>query len=165
MSVAFHRAGPGDVPAMLAIYAAARQFMAEAGNPGQWRDGYPGEALLGRDTGAGDMYLCCEGEKILAAFYFKTGDAPEPCYDTIDGAWKKTGPYGVLHRVAVAPDAHGRGVAAACFAWCFARCGHLRIDTHRDNRPMQRALEKSGFARCGTVRLAGGEERWAYEKC
>ena len=30
---------------------------------------------------------------------------------------------------------------------------------------MQRALEKSGFARCGTVRLAGGEERWAYEKC
>ena len=44
----------------------------------------------------------------------------------------------------------------------------IRIDTHEGNLPMQRALEKSGFARCGTIFLKGGAEdgdpRIAFEK-
>ena len=44
----------------------------------------------------------------------------------------------------------------------------IRIDTHAGNLPMQRALEKSGFSRCGTIYLKGGAEdgdaRIAFEK-
>ncbi len=44
----------------------------------------------------------------------------------------------------------------------------IRIDTHQDNKPMLRALEKAGFSRCGTIRLIGGLEngqlRVAFEK-
>ncbi len=164
MSHIFRPAAPADLPILESLYADARRFMAEAGNPGQWTGGYPSRGQISADIAAGKLYLCCEGAEILAAFYYDQGPEPEPCYRVIEGAWGRGGPYGVLHRVAVAPGAHGRGVAAECFAWCFARCGHLRIDTHEKNRPMQRALLKNVFVRCGTIRLENGEPRWAYEK-
>ena len=34
-------ATPGDRPALGPVYAAARRFMAENGNPTQWSDRYP----------------------------------------------------------------------------------------------------------------------------
>ena len=37
------RATRADLPAMKALYAHARKFMAEQGNPGQWGDSYPDE--------------------------------------------------------------------------------------------------------------------------
>ena len=63
-----------------------------------------------------------------------------------------------------AARAGGRGAAAYSFAWCFTRCGNLRADTHADTAPKQRALEKAGFVRCGTIRLADGSPRIAYQK-
>ena len=43
----------------------------------------------------------------------------------------------------------------------------MRIDTHAENLPMQRALEKAGFTPCGMIYLIGGREdgdpRLAYE--
>ena len=43
------RATRADLPAMKALYAHARKFMAEQGNPGQWGDSYPDEAQLTED--------------------------------------------------------------------------------------------------------------------
>jgi RimJ/RimL family protein N-acetyltransferase len=44
----------------------------------------------------------------------------------------------------------------------------MRIDTHPDNLPMQRALSKAGFVYCGQIILKGGAEdgdlRVAFEK-
>lgn len=158
------KAVPGDLPALLALYDEARRFMCAAGNPHQWTGGYPGRALVAGDIAAGRQYILEEDGALLAAFCYEEGPAPEPTYAAIDGAWLRPGPYGVLHRVAVAGAARGRGAAAACFAWCFARCGNLRADTHADNAPMQRALEKAGFVRCGAIRLADGSPRIAYQK-
>ena len=158
------RAAPGDLPAREALYAAARRFMAQNGNPDQWGDGYPGRALLEEDVRLGRSYVCQEDGAVCAAFVYLPPDGEtEPDYAVIDGAWKKGGPYGVMHRVAVA--APGRGAAGFCMNWCFAKCGNLRMDTHRDNRPMQRALAKNGFAYCGVIRLsADGSQRLAYQK-
>ncbi len=74
-------------------------------------------------------------------------------------------PYGVIHRIAVSDAVRGRGVAGFIFDTCFAKCQNLKIDTHRDNLPMQRALEKNGFIRCGIICLANGDERIAYQRC
>ena len=38
----------------------------------------------------------------------------------------------------------------------------VRADTHADNVYMQRALEKSGFVRCGRIYTEDGSPRWAY---
>ena len=101
-----------------------------------------------------------EGE-IAGVFCFFKGT--DPTYATIyEGAWLSDAPYGVMHRVAVAK--RGRGVASACFDYALGQCGNVRIDTHRDNQPMQAALLKNGFAYCGIIYLANGAERMAYQK-
>ena len=82
-------------------------------------------------------------------------------------------PYLAIHRCATAAEALERGVMGFMFdrAEAIARSAgkqSIRIDTHEGNLPMQRALEKSGFARCGTIFLKGGAEdgdpRIAFEK-
>lgn len=39
----------------------------------------------------------------------------------------------------------------------------VRLDTHADNVPMQRAAEVLGFQRCGTIWVEDGSPRIAYE--
>jgi RimJ/RimL family protein N-acetyltransferase len=40
----------------------------------------------------------------------------------------------------------------------------FKVDTHKDNIPMQKTLEKNGFAYCGRIVLLDGNSRIAYEK-
>ncbi len=152
-----------DLPAIMAIYGTARAFMAGAGNPTQWgQKNWPPEALIRQDIETGTSYVCEEAGKILAVFYFDRGHRIEPTYDRIDGAWLGPDTYGVVHRIAV--SAPGKGVGAFCLDWAYQKCSHLRIDTHRDNLPMQALLGKVGFACCGTITLSDGSPRLAYEK-
>ena len=149
------------VPQILDIYAAARAYMRENGNMEQWSGNYPAREDVCSDIEAGHLYLCTEGDEIYGVFCFFEGE--EPTYRNIyDGAWLNDKPYGVIHRVAVSK--HQRGVAGFCFSYCYGLCENLKIDTHRDNFPMQRALEKNGFVRCGIIYLSGGAERIAYQK-
>ena len=146
------------------IYTDARRFMREAGNPTQWAQEYPNKESVLADIENGVGYVCEDGGEVVAVFMFAEG--PDPTYDVIyDGAWQNDEPYAVIHRIAVAEGAHGRGVAGFCFAECFRRFPNLKIDTHRDNIPMQRALSRAGFVRCGIIHLANGEERVAFQKC
>jgi GNAT superfamily N-acetyltransferase len=143
------------------IYADARDFMRDNGNPCQWINGYPDENTVMRDIESGSLYALFEDGEMLAVFYFSL--APEPTYESIDGAWLSDAPCGTIHRIAVARGAHGRGLASLCFDFCRGIMPHLRIDTHRDNLPMQRTLAKYGFTYCGIIHLANGSERMAYE--
>lgn len=150
-----------DLPALLALYAGARRFMREQGNPNQWGGSRPSEAILRADIGAGVSYVCEQGDALLAAFSFWVGG--EPTYARIEnGAWLNDAPYGVVHRLASARQMRGAG--QFCLEWCFAQCGNLRIDTHTNNRPMQNLLRKLGFAYCGVIYLEDGAPRLAFQK-
>ena len=140
-----------DLPRMLELYAHARAFMAANGNPNQWGPTcWPPEALLRADIAAGHSYACVHENRVAATFFFNHGRDIEPTYAHItDGAWLSDEPYGVVHRIA--SDGSVRGAGAFCINWAFEQCGHLRIDTHGDNRVMQRLLEKLGFTHCGTI--------------
>lgn len=152
----------GDMKKILPIYADARAFMRENGNPWQWGDRYPPEELIRQDIKQGNCYVCVSDGEILGVFYYAEGD--DPTYKIIEnGAWLNERPYGVIHRIASTREC--RGVASFCFSWAVERCGNLKIDTHRDNVPMQRSLAKNGFTRCGVIHLENGEERIAYQKC
>ena len=151
-------ATPADREAILAIYDVARQFMRENGNLYQWAGGYPPASLIDQDIRDGHSLVCEEAGELLGVFCYFNG--LDPTYDHIEGAWLNDRPYGVIHRIAV--TAHRRGVAAACYDWALARCDDLRIDTHADNKPMQRSLQKYGFTPCGTIYLANGDPRIAY---
>ena len=92
----------------------------------------------------------------------KSRPGEDPTYGEIDGAWLSDGPYCTIHRVASRGEAHG--LTGEIFHWCMDRCGHLRIDTHADNKPMQRAIEKFGFVYCGIIKAHDGTPRIAFEK-
>ena len=156
----FRRAVPSELSRIMDIYAEARAFMHAHGNPLQWPEGYPPRAVIEAELSAGVLFLAIDGEEIAAVFSFTVGR--EPVYDRIDGAWQGDGPYGFMHRLAVVK--RGGGVGAACLRFCFDGCHDLRVDTHRDNLPMQKLLQKCGFSYCGIVDYGGGETRLAYEK-
>lgn len=145
------------------IYAHARAYMRTSGNLMQWAGGYPPREQILSDISAGKLYACMEEDEILGVFYFAVEN--DPTYAKIyDGAWRNDRPYAVIHRVAVSEKSHGKGVARFIFDHCFAQYGNLRIDTHKDNVPMQKALLKSGFVHCGTILLANGDPRLAFQR-
>ena len=151
-----------DLDRILQIYADARTFMREHGNPDQWGENYPPEDMIREDIARGDSFVCGEDDEILAVFFYAEGN--DPTYEYIEnGAWLNDRPYAVIHRIAVA--ARGRGVAAFCFDYALSRCPNIKIDTHEQNLAMQRALERNGFTRCGTIYVGDGTPRIAYQKC
>ena len=149
-----------DFPAICQIYADARDFMRESGNPDQWRDEDPALEVIDRDIKAGLSYVCVQNDEIVGVFYFNI--EPEPTYRKIDGQWLNNEPYGVVHRIATSRSFRGAGTF--CLEWCFDQCLNLRIDTHRDNTPMRNLLNKLGFSYCGIVWMEGGDERLAFQK-
>lgn len=149
-----------DLDAVMTIFENARRFMAAHGNAGQWVNGHPQRALIEQDIADGTSYVVVEGEHILGTVMLL--EQPEPTYAVIDGAWLDERPYGTLHRLASSGERGG--VADFIIAWAFERCGNLRGDTHENNLPMQRAFERNGFERCGTVWMENGTPRIAYHK-
>ena len=121
----------------------------------------PNAETAREDMEKGIGYVVEENGEVIAVFMFST--EPDPTYAKIyEGAWLSDEPYGVIHRIAVAKQ--GKGIIGYCIDECFAKCQNLRIDTHRDNLPMQRALTKRGFVYCGIFHLENGDERLAFQK-
>lgn len=150
-----------DVTAANEIYISARVFMRDSGNPDQWADSYPSDKDITEGISDGTSYVCEDRGEIVATFYFHIGE--DPTYSEIyGGKWLSDEPYAVIHRIAV--KHHGKGIAGFIYRECFKIHPNLRIDTHRNNLPMQRSLEGAGFTRCGIIYLKSGDERIAYQK-
>ena len=150
-----------ELDEIMDIYEKARLFMSENGNPTQWGDGYPPRELVVDDIEKKHLFVCEDDGEIAAVFYFAVGN--DPTYEKIyEGDWLNDNEYAAIHRVAVAKQ--GRGVIARCFEYCLGICLDLKIDTHKNNIPMQKALAKNGFSLCGKIYLDNGEERIAYQK-
>lgn len=152
-----------DLPALMEIFGKARGIMRESGNLNQWSGSYPSEDIVREDIRSGHCYVLTEREgkdKIIATMAFIPG--PDPTYTEIfDGSWLNDIPYFVIHRIAVAEPGHN--AAKRLLDWGFGKADSIRIDTHKDNVIMRHILSKYGFTHCGTIRLANGEPREAYQ--
>lgn len=152
---------PSDISAISEIYESAKRFMRESGNPTQWNDGKPNADTARADMENGVGYVAEENGEILAVFMFSVGE--DSTYKNIyEGNWLNDKPYAVIHRIAVKEQ--GRGLIGYCIDECYKICPNLKIDTHRNNIPMQKALTKRGFKYCGIIYLENGDERLAYQK-
>ena len=167
------RAEPSDVPGVMQIVAQAQRYLRESGVD-QWQDGYPREEVLYGDIELGRGWVF-EHEGELAG-YVCISMLHEPSYDVIDGAWLTEGDnYAVVHRAMTADKYRGTRLARDMFSLAFDLAAGLgkssvRVDTHRDNRAMNRlASEKLGFTYCGEVDVSlmdpgHDSRRNAYEK-
>lgn len=172
----FRKADENDIDRIMDILADGRRALAALGVD-QWQEGYPYRETIEGDIAAGESYVIEDEGAVVATAM--VGFAGERYYDVIEqGNWltssSSTHPcYAVVHRVAVSAACQGKGVASSLLGFaeqqaCERGCESVRIDTHPDNEPMRRVLEKCGYARCGIIYIAhaetGSPNRIAYEK-
>lgn len=172
-----------DIEQILAITDSARRFQRQCGFR-QWEDGYPAYENIAADIAAQGAYIfenegtsakaaditiegsnIVERENIVAYAYLTEGDAE---YDRLSRIWHYPGPYGVIHRLAIAPLFRGQGLAAQILAMSEAHLAAqgtraMRIDTGQDNIVMQRILSRAGYTCRGLHHFSWGP-RLAYEK-
>ncbi len=151
-----------ELSAVMAIYAAAQDYMERTGNPTQWGRTHPPRSMVEEDIRLGRCFVeTGEDDLPHAAFAYLPG--PDPTYLEIrEGAWLDEGPYGVIHRMG--SDGVLHGVFAAALDFCFGLTDSIRADTHRNNATMQHLFERHGFTRCGIIFLPNGDPRIAYQR-
>lgn len=151
-----------DMPRIMEIFSIARTFMRRNGNLHQWNGAYPGEEAVRKDMLHGWSHVITDNtDRPFATFCMM--NTPEPTYSEIfGGSWLNDDPYVVLHRVA--SDGSVPRTFHSMVEYAASKCNNIRVDTHRENRPMQEALLREGFTRCGVIFLADGSERIAFHR-
>lgn len=135
--------------------------MKKHGNPNQWNNESLQKELLRKDVQNQTLIVIEEKGIVHACFAFMIGK--DPTYAYIEkGKWMDDTQYGTIHRIMSDQKIHG--VFHEACAFCFKQIGHIRIDTHEDNRIMQKCILKEGFVYCGIITIADGTKRLAYEK-
>ncbi len=147
-----------DLPEIMEIFATARKFMEENGNPTQWGALHPREEILVQDIEIQQLYVYVD-KKIHGVFVLQLGI--DAAYESIEGAWIAEGDYVTIHRIA--SSGKKKGVFDICCDYVKSKYSHIRIDTHEDNAPMRHLIAKNGFVECGIVYMDDSTPRIAYE--
>lgn len=146
-----------DFNGILEVYKIARTFMKETGNPNQWGDNRPTEEAILEDIKASKMYVIEENTEILGLFSLQDFDYD---YVNIDGKWLNDEKYIVIHKVA--SSGNKKGIFSEIINYVSSKTKNIRIDTHEDNKVMQKLLVDNGFVNCGVVFIEGKLKRRAY---
>ena len=151
-----------DLKAIMSMVDHSRELMRAEGNSEQWVNGYPSEEAILKDISERNGYIIYDKNgKPVGYFAFIIGE--EPTYNIIyRGEWcDEDKQYGTIHRLAKADGSHN--IALSCLDWCKSQIDYLRIDTHKDNKSMQRIAATEGFEYRGIILVADGTERKAYQ--
>ena len=159
-----------DIPRIMVIINDAKALLKSL-NIDQWQNGYPNQAQVENDIVNKESYVIFNDEnKILATTMFTT--RKEPTYKkVIDGNWfiDESLTYGVIHRLAIAEEFRGMGIAKFVFEELHQNLiqqniKSLKIDTHEENLGMQSLIKKMGYKYCGIIYTNYGAKRLAFEK-
>lgn len=163
MKMKLRKAKHSDLAAIMAIINQAKAYFKSHGI-NQWQDGYPNEISIVNDIQRNESYVLDNDGDIVATVMISANG--ENNYNYIEGNWLTDGKYLVIHRIAIRDDQKGNGLAKIIFdqAIKLFDLPSLRIDTHEDNKSMQRFLQKYGFSYCGIIYLENKETRLAFEK-
>lgn len=159
------KATPSEVPLIWDILQHAIEQRRLDGSK-QWQDGYPNEQSIRDDIEKGYAHVLVEDETVIA--YAAVIFDIEPAYAGIEGRWLTDGPYCVVHRVATAKAAKGKGLATTLFQMLEDLCKaqqvfSIKVDTNFDNIPMLKILDRLGYTYCGEVYFRGSARK-AFEK-
>ena len=178
----FRKSTFDDVDKILEIIEKAKIELNKLGLD-QWQNGYPNKEVIENDVKLGISYVLEDIEKnrnelesenlkkILGTIVLSP-EKEEP-YSKIEGKWITDDDYMVIHRLAVDFDMKNKGIATKILEFSEEVCVENRIlslkaDTHENNEPMKRLLEKNGFSFCGLIYLDREPDleakRVAYEK-
>lgn len=149
-----------DLDEIMNIYKYAKTLMKETGNPHQWNNTYPSRTLIKQDIIKEQCFVCIDNGQIVGVFTFIIDE--DPTYQIIEnGKWSSNTNYGTIHRIAASGKV--KGIGKACYQFCKSKINYLRADTHNDNKIMQKSLLNNGFKICGTIYVADGSPRIAFD--
>lgn len=163
----FRKGVESDLTRIMELIADAQSWFRKQGID-QWQDGYPTRELILNDISNNVNYIIeLNGEIVATAVISFAG---EPTYAEIVGkGWLNSKQYAVVHRIAVSDVCRRKGIAREILHFTEELCAErgitdIRIDTHRDNKPMRSLLKKMGYTHCGRITLTSGAFREAYQK-
>ena len=149
-------ANTSDTNRIFEIYEYARAYMKAHGNPYQWGDDRPEKSVTKDDIKNQRCYVMEDDGHIFACFVFTIGFEKE-----YEAKFPSNDKYGVIHRVA--SDGSKRGIVERIVDFAKGKVNLLRIDTHEDNKTMQRCIERQNFKRLGIIYLEDKSPRILYE--
>ena len=178
----FRKSTFDDVDRILEIIEKAKIELKKLGLD-QWQNSYPNREVVENDIKNEFSYVLEEiakkdnksenqiSKKIIGTIVLSP--EMEEAYSKIEGKWITNDDYIVIHRLAVDSEVKNKGIATKILEFSEKECIKNKIlsiktDTHENNEPMKKFLEKNGFSYCGVIYLDKepdvGEKRIAYEK-
>ena len=162
----FRKSIKSDLDNIMIIIKEAQKYFKE-NNIDQWQDNYPNEETILNDINNETSYVLVKDNNIVATASISFEE--EKTYKNIDGNWLTNDRYVVIHRIAVSNDYKGLRLSSTILdnakALALKNSIHsIKIDTHKDNKAMQRVLIKNNFTYCGIIYLEDNSERIAFEK-
>ncbi|MCJ8210207.1 GNAT family N-acetyltransferase [Mucilaginibacter sp. RS28] len=155
-----------DITPILKVIAKVVPLMNAQGNY-QWDNSYPNSQVFENDIEAGHLWVAELDGEIVGVSAITTDQEPE--YQQV--GWDITEPAIVTHRLAVDPDAQGKGVAKALMQQAEAVAVEkgisvLRVDTNTQNKATQALFPKLGYILSGEIGLGfrPGLKFLCYEK-
>ena len=165
MDFIFRKAIPADAARIWEILQQAIRKRKDEGSS-QWQDGYPNPTVVADDIDNGHGYVLANNNDIAGYCAVLIND--EPAYEAIEGKWLTNGDFVLYHRVAIAENYLGKGLARQMLRYIeeFALANNIysiKVDTNFDNNSMLALLEKTGYVYCGEVYFRGAPRK-AFEK-
>lgn len=132
----------------------------------QWQDGYPNPEVIRNDISKNAGFVLEIDNQIVGYVAILINDEPE--YANLRGKWLTNKDFVVFHRLAVAKEFLGKGIARKLFLQIenFASdhgINSIKADTNFDNDAMLHLFNQLGYQYCGEVYFRGSARR-AYEK-
>jgi len=166
MPIHVRPATEADLPAILQLVREVVPLMNAGGNL-QWDADYPNETVFRSDIARRQLWVAELDGAVAGVAALTTDQDPEYA----DADWEPGREAIVTHRLAVAPGAQGRGVAAALLGQAERLAIErglylLRIDTNSENQATQRLFPKLGYRFAGEIGLKyrPGLRFFCYEK-
>ena len=155
-----------DLNEIMEIVKDAKAFLKSQGVD-QWQGDYPTSEVFVKDISNNNLYVY--EEEIIKGFIAIIKGIDVTYNKIYEGTWLSDSEYVTIHRIAVKKDARNKNIATSLIDYTEHlatkdNIKSIRIDTHKDNIPMQNMITKNGFIKCGIIYLLDGNPRLAYEK-
>ena len=153
-----HKVSINDMPKVMTITNSAKSLLKKNGSL-QWQQGYPNEQTFTNDIKNGNLYGIYEDNELMGYGAYIFGK--DLNYVEIEGGkWEipANDKDMAIHRVAVDENCHGKkyGVKILQYGINYAKkygCLTVKVDTHKNNIPMQKCISKVGFVYRGIIKI------------
>lgn len=145
-----------DMEQIMELIARCVQVM-QAGGSDQWDDSYPNREVIGQDIEHGTLYAYIDNGAVAGILVLD--EHQNELYQSIKWS-QEQGKALIMHRLAVHPEAQGKGIARKLIAYAeqYAReAGYssIRLDTYTKNTPALALYPGLGYERRGEIFFPG----------